>query len=150
MAFNLYLAQLEHPQISFAVKQKNPDSLDAAVIATLEMESCLSPTAATGAPVFSVKEESKPEAVVAAVTPSKKLLNLVMKLAERIKQLKQKVEKSDTVSKETTQDKTSGKPQNSPPGEQQPGTRSCRPFIGECWRCHKYGHPARNHRLSLP
>ena len=39
LAVNSYLQQLSHPQVVFGVKQTCPASLDAAVTATLEMES---------------------------------------------------------------------------------------------------------------
>ena len=38
LALNSYLQQLDHPQIAFSVRQKQPEKLDEAVTATLEME----------------------------------------------------------------------------------------------------------------
>ena len=38
LALNRYLDQLEHPQVAFSVRQRNPQRLDEAVSATLEME----------------------------------------------------------------------------------------------------------------
>ena len=43
LALNAYMAQLEQPQVAFGVKQRTPDTLDAAVTATLELESYLTP-----------------------------------------------------------------------------------------------------------
>ena len=45
LALNAYLAQLDHPQVGFGVKQRSPETLDAAVTATLELEACLTPRA---------------------------------------------------------------------------------------------------------
>jgi hypothetical protein len=39
LALNAYLAQLDNSQVAFGVKQKVPQILDAAVTATLELES---------------------------------------------------------------------------------------------------------------
>ena len=38
LAVNQYLQQLEHPQVAFSIKQKQPAKLDEAVSVTLEME----------------------------------------------------------------------------------------------------------------
>ena len=35
LALNSYLNQLDHPQVAFGVKQRQPDTLDEAVTATL-------------------------------------------------------------------------------------------------------------------
>ena len=40
LAINAYLQQLTQPQVAFSVKQRNPETLDDAVAATLEMEPC--------------------------------------------------------------------------------------------------------------
>ena len=45
LALNTYLAQLDHPQVEFGVNQRSPETLDAAVTATLELEACLTPRA---------------------------------------------------------------------------------------------------------
>ena len=41
LALQMYIRQLEHPQVSFGVKQKQPSMLDEAVTVTLEMEGYL-------------------------------------------------------------------------------------------------------------
>ena len=43
LALNWFLTQLEHSQINFAVRQKQPANIDQAVQYTLEAESYLSP-----------------------------------------------------------------------------------------------------------
>ena len=60
LALNGYLAQLDHSQVAFGVKQKNPESLDAAVTATLEMEAYAT-TRSSVHPVSSVADETGSE-----------------------------------------------------------------------------------------
>ena len=43
LALNKYLSLLDNLQVAFGVRQRNPETLDAAVSATLELESYLSP-----------------------------------------------------------------------------------------------------------
>ena len=46
LALQVYFRQLQHPQIAFSVKQKQPTTLDEAVTATIEMETYLPPKTA--------------------------------------------------------------------------------------------------------
>ena len=62
MALMHYLSQIDNTQVTFSVKQQRPETLDAAVSATLEMESYLGPKME----VAEVRE--KPEAVAAALS----------------------------------------------------------------------------------
>lgn len=43
LALNQYLSLLDHSQVAFGVRQRNPGTLDAAVSATLELETYLPP-----------------------------------------------------------------------------------------------------------
>ena len=91
LVLNSYLNQLEHPQVAFSVKQREPGTLDEAVTATLEMESYLLTEQLT-AQVACVDSSEDP-GMVAAVTLQEKLTCLVKKLLEtsratRDKQLK--------------------------------------------------------------
>lgn len=155
LALNAYLTQLDQPQVAFAVKQKGPKSLDAAVSATLEMESYM-PTKAGGLPVSGVEPQHPEGAAVAAVTSgvSEKLANLVEKLAEKVERLEQTVanqEHHETAGAETPLrklslgDRPSG---NRSSGGQRQDNRGepRRPFTGDCWRCGRRGHIARNCR----
>ena len=45
LALNAYLGQLDNPQVALGVKQKTLENLDAAIAATLELESYLPPRA---------------------------------------------------------------------------------------------------------
>ena len=80
LALNSYLNQLEHPQVAFGVKQRQPGTLDEAVTATLEMESYLLTKQFT-AQVACVDSSEDP-GMVAAVTLQDKLTCFVEKLLE--------------------------------------------------------------------
>ena len=58
LALNEYLVQLDHPQVAFGVKQKNPKSLDTALTATLEMEAYAT-TRSSVHPISSVVDETR-------------------------------------------------------------------------------------------
>ena len=66
LAVNQYLQQLEHLQVAFSVKQKQPAKLDEAVSATLEMEAY---SMKTGRMIASVQgeDEAEGESTVAVV-----------------------------------------------------------------------------------
>ena len=81
LALNSYLNQLEHPQVAFGIKQRQPGTLDEAVTATLEMELYLSTTKQLTAQVACVDSSEDP-GTVAVVTPQDKLTSLVEKLLE--------------------------------------------------------------------
>ena len=134
LALNGYLAQLDHPQVAFGVKQKNPESLDAAVTATLEMEAYAT-TRSSVHPVSSVADEpGSEEATVGAVGTTNKLAALVEMLVERVERLE------------------SGRKERQPerPSQQRadPNTRAMRGDV-ICWRCQRAGHIARNCRKRV-
>ena len=83
---NAYLGLLDNPQVAFGVKQKTPETIDAAIAATLELESYLTPCKV---PVSSIMEEDPQP--VGAVSYSKssndKLVTLVEKLVDRVEKL---------------------------------------------------------------
>lgn len=149
LALNAYLTQLDQPQVAFAVKQKGPKSLDAAVSATLEMESYMPPTTG-GVPVSGVEPQQPEGAAVAAVTSGvpEKLANLVEKLAEKVERLEQKVANQEQQDADNTPRKLGDRPSGNPSGGQRQDSRGelKRPFTGDCWRCGRRGHIARNCR----
>ena len=80
LALNHFLTQLDHPQISFAVRLKQPTTVDQAVQHTLEAESYLNPhkqdVDPTIAPVSQVQEDiSSPEQLIAATPGTKGIDN---------------------------------------------------------------------------
>ena len=92
LALNVYLPQLDNPQVAFGVKQKTPDTLDAAVSATLEMEAYATPKSAQ-ASVSCVEDDSarltceEDVTVVAGASTTDKLASLVEKLVDRVEKL---------------------------------------------------------------
>ena len=84
LALNVYLQNVEHPQVAFSVKQKCPETLDAGVSATMEMETYLPPK---GLGVSGVEVEDV--TTVAAVNPQDELVTLVEELVERVEKLEQ-------------------------------------------------------------
>ena len=81
-ALNANLGLLDNPQVAFGVKQGTPANLDAAIAATLELESYLSHKAV----FFSVKEEkiTESEQIEAISVSNYKLVTLVDKLINTV------------------------------------------------------------------
>ena len=134
LSINTYLDQLPQPQLSFAVRQKQPATLDEAVAATLEMESYLAPCGAASigqAEVDSVDKVDTGDKVA-------QLTDVVGKLVERVEQLQLQVAGA------------SQSALRAPEGGQQPVRRQRRGFAGECWNCRQPGHMARKCPLLHP
>ena len=91
LALNAYLGQLDNPQVAFGVKQKTPENLDAAIAATLELESYLPPRATVAAMTESGPEELTTLTPVGAVSANtrcnEQLANLMEKLLDRVEKL---------------------------------------------------------------
>ena len=93
LALIAYLAQLENPHIAFGVKQTNPESLDAAVSSTLELESYLSPKRTAAVSSVGVEPIEKDSASIGSVSSvsNDKLLNLIEKLVDRVERLEKEL-----------------------------------------------------------
>ena len=80
LSLQIYLQQLDSPQVAFSVKQKRPKTLDEAVLATIELESYLAQAAQT---TIAVCEEDEEKATVAPVSDATlRLAGLVEWLVE--------------------------------------------------------------------
>ena len=123
LSINAYLGQLPQPQLSFAVRQKQPATVDEAVAATLELESYLFPHGA--ASVGQAEVDS-----VDRAGPVAKLTDVVGRLVDRVEQLQLQVVGA-------------GQPLQAQQ-LRQPTRRPRRGFVGECWNCRQPGHMARN------
>ena len=85
LAVNSFLQQLSHPQVAFRVKQTCLESLDAAVTATLEMESYTVSSSHTSA--VSTLGHEEEQATIAAIDPLTKLTRMVERLSEQVETL---------------------------------------------------------------
>ena len=84
LALNSYFNQLDHPQVAFGVKEKQPDTLDKALIATLEMESYVTMKTI---PTQVASIDASEDTIVGVVSPQDKLTSLVEKLLEQVERL---------------------------------------------------------------
>ena len=133
LALHNYLAQLDQPQVAFGVKQKNPESLDAAVSATLELEAYVTPKPL---PVMEVGVEGPAEeTTVGAVHTSDKLVDVIKGLSERLDKLESKGASGDWQGRRNQLG--SGFNQRSQED------RSVRRRDITCYRCGRKGHIAR-------
>ena len=127
LALNHFLAQIDNPQLMLRVRQKAPSTLDAAVAATLELETYLQPKVAT-TPIAQVKEQDSDSDVIAAARYEKGgAQDLMSQLLERMERMEAKL--SSVTTGEVS--KSRGK-----------GSRSPRTII--CYNCREEGHIARN------
>eukprot|EP00731_Ephydatia_muelleri_P031295 Em0022g809a len=119
LALGQFLSNIENPQVAFGVRQKCPETLDAAVRMTIELESYL-------------KITTTPTPVVAAATSadeSKPLSKALQLLNERLDKLEVMVVSKSNPSSQEKQDTDRAK---------DAGKRG--PI---CWNCGKRGHIAR-------
>ena len=123
LALTQYLAHIENPQIAFGVRQKRPETVDAAVTATIELESYLGST--SGAQKGNI-------ATTAAAGPET--------LAEALKVLNDRLQKLEVLVVNKAESSSAGKPisQGTTQGR---GAEKKRPT---CWHCGRKGHIARN------
>ena len=130
LALNNFLAQIDDPQLAFGVRQKTPATLDAAVAATLELETYLHPKITT-APIAQIEELPHEEGdVIAAATHT--LIryekggtqDLMSKLLERMEKIEAKLSTGEG-------GRSRGR-----------GGRSSRTIT--CYYCREEGHIARN------
>ena len=138
LALNHYLTQLDHPQVAFAVKQRTPNSLDAAASATLELESYVPPKQGSSAvSCGEVEAEKCEEVAVGAVSTTEKLTIMMEKLLERV----EKLESSETGRQ---------RPEGQAPGNKATtGNERVAKRDVICYRCGKKGHFARNCRKGI-
>ena len=90
LSISTYLTQLPQPQLSFSVRQKQPSTLDDAVVATLQMESYLpSQQLSSVSTTVTGHEEDSTTAcwIVDAVDPVSHLTRMVEKLADQVEKL---------------------------------------------------------------
>ena len=150
LALQRYLSQLHHDQIAFGVKQRKPKTIEAAVEATLELESYLVQHSSPGtvAPVQVDSVEQK----------SSKLMEMMAQLLTRMERLEkggqreqdnsgmaQLLTRMEQVEKRGQQGGQREQDNGGPPKGQteRPGTVPRNQTTVVCYRCGQEGHFAR-------
>ena len=128
LALNQYLTQLDSPQVAFGVRQKNPETITAAVRLTLELESYLPPPATSitnpqAIAQLETCEESKTTdcEITAAISTTARVQDPLQKILQRLDQLELDVRVARA---------------------ERRSTRPRSPIT--CFRCQQLGHIARN------
>ena len=136
LALTHYLAQIENPQLAFSVKQQKPANLDAAVSATLEMESYLPSKLMTAR--TDLEGSTKTDTVTAASTKEdlESTSHLMKQLLERMGRMEVELHQSKQIQLSRRKTDSNSQPQRKPPVV--------------CWNCNRPGHIARNCRLQPP
>ena len=148
LALNAYLSQIENPHVAFGVKQRTPETLDAAVTATLELESYLSPKMLTVARVELEPAEREPVSCGAVTHKPTSISNeQVVSLVEK---LIEKVERLEAVHSPTPRHKTSYQSRAESKVPVQDEVRPLRRWRDSrtCWTCGKRGHISRQCRSN--
>ena len=122
LALTQFLTHIENPQVAFGVRQKRPETVEAAVVATIELESYLGINSGTG------KDTVPP---VSAATP----VSGPEPLAETRRMLNERLEKLEVLALSYPSTRT----------QERLGTRAREQSTGglTCWNCGKKGHVAR-------
>ena len=135
LALNQFLSQLDDQQVAFAVKQRAPSSLDAAVSATLEMESYMTPKVTVSSVEVPPSEQEPPSVGAVSNTthvPNDKLVSMLEKLVDRL----------DKLETSRSGDERRRVEQNRPPQQRRNAGRQSL----TCWNCGKLGHLSRQCR----
>ena len=122
LALTQFLTHIENPQVAFGVRQKRPETVEAAVVATIELESYLGINSGTG-------KDSVPP--VSAATP----VSGPEPLAETLRMLNERLEKLEVLAVSYPSTRT----------QERLGTHEREQSTGglTCWNCGKKGHVAR-------
>ena len=135
LALNQFLSQLDDQQVAFAVKQRAPSNLDAAVSATLEMESYMTPKVTVSSVEVPPSEQEPPSVGAVSNTThvsNDKLVSMLEKLVDRL----------DKLETSRSGDERRRVEQNRPPQQRRNAGRQSL----TCWNCGKLGHLSRQCR----
>ena len=115
LALTHYLAQIENPQLAFSVKQQKPANLDAAVSATLEMESYLPSKLMTAR--TDLEGSTKTDTVTAASTKEdlESTSHLMKQLLERMGRMEVELHQSKQIQLSRRKTDSNSQPQRKPP-----------------------------------
>ena len=126
LALNQFLAQIEDPQLAFGVRQKTPTTVDAAVAATLELETYMKPKIAA-LPTAQIEQLNEDAGVIAVATRSE--------MGGAQDPLNVLLEKMDKLIDAKLSARESSRPR---------GRSGRHPRTVTCWNCQEEGHIARN------
>ncbi|KAL5516969.1 hypothetical protein EMCRGX_G002428 [Ephydatia muelleri] len=97
LALNQFLSQLDNPQVAFGVKQKQPQTVDEAALAAMELESYLHPCkpmtvgflpmSQNTAPATTDEDDSTASSIAAVQTKTDPALEAIKELVERLDRL---------------------------------------------------------------
>ena len=135
LALTHYLSQIENPQLAFSVKQQKPANLDAAVSATLEMESYLpSKVVTVGTAGTDVECPMEQKTVIASTATggSESTSSLMKQLLERMDKMEVELRQSKQAQASRRRVDPNSQSRGKPP------------VI--CWNYNRPGHIARNCR----
>lgn len=135
LALNHFLSEITDPQLAFGVRQRTPATLDAAVAATLELESYLHKPGLTIASLDDTPDGG--DVIAAASKPSSASIETsLQKLLERMDKLEVKLG--------ATKEYNPGRGHQPSRGRDEDRGRSRNKKKLVCWKCKQEGHFARN------
>ena len=140
LAVDRFLGQLEDPQLSFSVRQKQPTTIDDAVTITMELQSHLKLAQSSASPNFSVSAVSDKS----RQPSSDRTIVLLEQLVSRMERLETELAHSDQG--RTQAPLPSPNPRRRYRGRQHRSSQ--RPVI--CHRCGQEGHYARGCAFRAP
>lgn len=149
LALNAYLALLENPHVAFGVKQKAPQTLDAAISATLELESYLSPKMTVASVEATTQEEEQSHSSVSTVSQvsNDKLAVMFERLVDRFDKLEAVcLQKKVPDRRDEGRDGSGARLDSRGYSRNQRGSFPRRQSDLVCWNCGKTGHIARQCR----
>ena len=132
LALERYLGELDNPQVAFAVRQREPKTVDEAVTATLEIQSYLRPGLRQEMTASAVAEEGGTQSIAATSSTGcsqDTVVEMLKTLTARLEKLETSLENVAAAKRSTKTTDTSGDSR----GKQ---------IV--CYRCRQAGHVARN------
>ena len=135
LALTQYLSHIDNPQVALGVRQKRPETVQAAVVATIEFESYLGSIhgARTGAGSGSSTQREGATPTVSVVSPATES----EPLSEALQMLNERLERLEVQMVSAHSDSRTRKPQD----DGSHGRKATAALT--CWNCGKKGHIAR-------
>ena len=128
LALTQYLSHIDNPQVAFGVRQKRPETVQAAVVATIELESYLGSISTASQPTR--RDPMPAVSVVSSVAENEPV-------SAALKQLNERLERLEVQMVSAHSDSRTHKPQ----ADEVHGRKATAALT--CWNCGKRGHIAR-------